>query len=170
MIHIGYLVNPADLHSPAPPRSADRTPGSGRGLPKTGIFQISAGDYRRFPSCSGQFGRSTVRLHAQPRLPGTEFLDAETGRQKPPPKCANAHRDQNPGIESPEMPAETPYWTSCRTRAVCGDWMVVCAVICEPVSAWNGGAQALSCYSAKQALEASKQALRNAISGIGSLR
>jgi hypothetical protein len=124
MIHIGYLVNPADLHSPAPPRSADRTPVSGRGLPKTGIFQISAGDYRRFPSCSGQFGRSTVRLHAQPRLPGTEFLDAETGRQKPPPKCANAHRDQNPGIESPEMPAETPYWTSCRKRAVCGDWMV----------------------------------------------
>jgi len=30
-------------------------------------------------------------------------------------------------------------------------------------------ARALSCYSAKQALEVSKQALRNAISGIGNL-
>src|ERR1700730_12563291 len=67
-------------------------------------------------------------LRAQPRPRGTEFLDAETGRQKPPPKCANAHRDQNPGIESPEMPAETPYLTSCWKRAVCGDWMVADAV------------------------------------------
>jgi hypothetical protein len=31
-------------------------------------------------------------------------------------------------------------------------------------------ARALSCYSAKQALEVSKQALRNAISGIGNLQ
>ena len=31
-------------------------PVSGRCLPKTGIFQISAGDYRRFRSRSGQFG------------------------------------------------------------------------------------------------------------------
>jgi hypothetical protein len=31
-------------------------PVSGRGLPKTGIFQISAGDYWRFRSRSGQFG------------------------------------------------------------------------------------------------------------------
>src|ERR1700682_1834678 len=30
-------------------------PVSGRCLPKTGIFQISAGDYRRFRSRSGQF-------------------------------------------------------------------------------------------------------------------
>jgi hypothetical protein len=37
------------------PRSADRTPVSGPGLPKTGIFQISAGDYRRFRSHSGRF-------------------------------------------------------------------------------------------------------------------
>jgi site-specific DNA recombinase len=28
-------------------------------------------------------------------------------RQKPPLKCANAHGDQNPGIEWPEIPAET---------------------------------------------------------------
>jgi hypothetical protein len=30
-------------------------PVSGRGLPKTGIFQISAGDYQRFRSHSGRF-------------------------------------------------------------------------------------------------------------------
>src|SRR6266478_519215 len=71
---------------------------------------------------------TAVRLRAQPRPPGTEFLDAETGCQKPPPKCANAHRDQNPGIEWPGIPAETPYLALYRKRAVCGDWMVVCAV------------------------------------------
>jgi len=32
-------------------------PVSGRGLPKTGIFQISAGDYQRFRSHSGRFRR-----------------------------------------------------------------------------------------------------------------
>ena len=35
------------------------------------------------------------------------------------------------------MPAETPYLTSCQKRAVCGDWMVVCAVRYEPVSIPN---------------------------------
>jgi hypothetical protein len=30
--------------------------------------------------------------------PGTDFLDAETGRQKPAPKCADGHRDRNPRI------------------------------------------------------------------------
>jgi hypothetical protein len=75
-----------------------------------------------------------VGLRAQSRLPGTEFLDAETKRQKSPLKCANAYRDQNPGSEWPEIPAETGYLASYRKRAVCKDWMVVCAVICEPVS------------------------------------
>jgi hypothetical protein len=60
----------------------------------------------------------------KPRLPGTEFLDAETGRQKSPLKCANAYRDQNPGSEWPEIPAETSYLASYRKRAVCKDWMV----------------------------------------------
>ena len=68
------------------------------------------------------------------RLPGTEFLDAETGRQKSPLKCVNAYRDQNPGIERPEIPVETPYSAAYRKRAVCEDWMVVCAVRYEPVS------------------------------------
>jgi hypothetical protein len=65
-----------------------------------------------------------VGLRAQSRLPGTEFLDAETKRQKSPRKCANACRDQNPRREGPEIPAETPYLASYRKREVCKDWMV----------------------------------------------
>ena len=62
------------------------------------------------------------------RSPGTEFLDAETGRQKSQPKNVNAGRDQNPGSEWPEIPAETSYLASYRKRAVCKDWMVADAV------------------------------------------
>ncbi len=88
-----------------------------------------------YSNAKGRFtGACAVGLHAQGWPPGTEFLDAETGRQKSPPKWVNAGRDQNPGCEWPEIPAERPYLASYRKRAVCGDWMVVCAVICEPVS------------------------------------
>jgi len=80
-------------------------------------------------------GASPVQLRVQARPPGTESLDAETKRQKSSFKRANARRDQNPGTEWPEIPAETRYSASCRKRAVCGDCMVVCAVVCEPVSA-----------------------------------
>jgi hypothetical protein len=45
-----------------------------------------------------------VGLRAQSRLPGTEFLDAETKRQKSPLKRANAYRDQNPGSEWRKSP------------------------------------------------------------------
>ena len=69
------------------------------------------------------------------RLPGTEFWDAETGRQKSSRKSVNPCRDQSPRSKRPEIPAETPYLASCRKRAVCGDWMVDCAVTREPVSA-----------------------------------
>src|ERR1700680_4188524 len=48
----GYLLNQKTAASATQCRS---NPVSGRGLPKTGIFQISAGDYRRFRSRSGQF-------------------------------------------------------------------------------------------------------------------
>jgi site-specific recombinase XerD len=47
-------------------------------------------------------------------------LDAETGCQKPPLKCANARRDQNPGSEWPEIPAERPYFASYQKCAVQG--------------------------------------------------
>ena len=80
---------------------------------------------------------SAAGLRAETRPPGTEFLDAETGCQKSPLKRTNAHRDKNPGMEWPEIRAETPYLASYRKRAVCGDWMVVCAVRYEPVSTSN---------------------------------
>jgi hypothetical protein len=35
---------------------------------------------------------------------------------------------------SAEIPAETPYLASYQNRAVCGDWMVVEAVLFKPVS------------------------------------
>ena len=75
-----------------------------------------------------------VQSRARSRPPGTEFLDAETKRQKPSTKGANSGRDQNPRTEWPEIPAETPYSASGRKRSVCEDWMVVCAVKYEPVS------------------------------------
>jgi len=46
-------------------------------------------------------------------------LDAETKRQKSSFKRANARRDQNPGNEWSEIPAETPYLALCRKHAVC---------------------------------------------------
>src|SRR6266850_4129198 len=76
--------------------------------------------------------RSNFALKA--RLLGTEFLDAETGRQKSSRKSPNACRDQSPGSKWPEIPEEAPYLASTRERVVCGDWMVVCAVGYEPVS------------------------------------
>jgi hypothetical protein len=50
---------------------------------------------------------SVAGFRAPTRPPGTEFLDAETRRQKSPPKWVSAHRDKNPGNEWPEIPAET---------------------------------------------------------------
>jgi hypothetical protein len=77
--------------------------------------------------------RSNFGLKA--RLLGTEFLDAETGRQKSSRKSPNACRDQSAGSKWPEIPAEAPYLASTRERVARGDWVVVCAVIYEPVSA-----------------------------------
>src|SRR5712664_4271989 len=54
--------------------------------------------------------RSNFALKA--RLPGTEFFDAETGRQKSSRKRANACRDQSLGSKWPEIPAEAPYLAS----------------------------------------------------------
>ena len=101
------------------------------------IPQLGAENDRFVGPKSRNCGAVRHNFALKARLPGTEFLDAETGCQKSSRKSVNACRDQNPGIESPEMPAETPYLTSCRKRAVCGDWMVVCAVRYEPVSDCN---------------------------------
>src|SRR5260370_2856541 len=80
------------------------------------------------------YGCKCGRISCRSRPPGTEFLDAETGRQKPPPKRLSAHRDQSPRSKWPEIPGETPYFASYRNRAVCGDWIVVCAVSYGPGS------------------------------------
>src|SRR5258706_13899426 len=74
-------------------------------------------------------------MQLAPNVPGTEFWDAETGRQKSSRKSVNPCRDQSPGSKRPEIPAEAPYLASTREAVVCGDWMVVCAVTREPVSA-----------------------------------
>ena len=87
-----------------------------------------------FPELLWRNARNTALDH---RHRETDFLDAETKRQKPSFKRANARRDQNPGNEWPKIPAETPYLALYRKPVVCGDWMVVWAVRYEPVSRQN---------------------------------
>ena len=80
-------------------------------------------------------------------------MDAETGRQKSPLKRTNAHRDKNPGMEWPEIRAETPNLASYRKRPLCGDWMVEVIghklathhPVIEPVSAAEPGNGNLRC-------------------------
>src|SRR4051812_14711288 len=47
---------------------------------------------------------------AQPRLPGTEFLDAETKRQKSSFKRANACRDQIQELSGQKSAQKRPIW------------------------------------------------------------
>jgi hypothetical protein len=86
-----------------------------------------------FSRCTTASASTAVQLRARPRPPGTEFLDAETKRQKSSFKRANARRDQNLGNEWPEIPAETHYLASYWKYPVCGDWMVGTTGI-EPVT------------------------------------
>src|ERR1700738_5448883 len=67
---------------------------------------------------------TSLGLRAQSRPPGTEFLDAETRRQKRSFKRANARRDQKPRIEWPEIPAETPLSSVVSESSVCKGWVV----------------------------------------------
>jgi hypothetical protein len=79
----------------------------------------------------------------EPGRPGTEYSDAETGRQNSPVKRLSSCRDKNPGNGWPEIPPETPYLASSRNGAVCGDWVVEVVglklgthhAVIEPVSA-----------------------------------
>ena len=66
-------------------------------------------------------------------LPGTEFLDAETGGQKSALETADVHRDGKSGDDTGEIPAETASLEADEMR-VWEDWMVVCAVKYELVS------------------------------------
>jgi hypothetical protein len=62
-------------------------------------------------------------------------LDAETGGQKLALETADVHRDRKSGDDTGEIPAETASLESPTKCAVWEDWMVVCAVRYEPVSA-----------------------------------
>ena len=129
-------INMGDVERSGPARLVDRVFGD------PGAMLHTLGHVRIFACCEfltlgSRRGRThakaqkpDLRAHVQSNFgargwpPGTEFLDAETARQKSLPKCAHVHRDQNPGIDWPKIPAETRYLASYRKRAVCGDWMV----------------------------------------------
>lgn len=83
---------------------------------------------------SGISGRTTVVFPAQWAVPGTEFLDAETEGQKSAQETANACRDRKAGTIPANILAETAYLEFAWKPVVRSDWMVVCAVRCEPVS------------------------------------
>src|ERR1700682_2156666 len=85
----------------------------------------SAGPRARITAAENpEYGFNSARTSFQSWPPGTELLDAETGRQKSSAKFVNAFREQNPRNEWSEIPAETRYLASCRKRGVCKDWMV----------------------------------------------
>jgi hypothetical protein len=107
----------------------------GRRLPQSRITAAPVQDPNYSGPKVGIAGAVRSNFALKARLLGTEFLDAETGRQKSSRKRANACRDQSPGSKWPEIPAEAPYLASTGERVVCGDWMVADAVGCEPVFA-----------------------------------
>src|SRR5258706_9672908 len=94
-------------------------------MARNGIF---ASQNPRFPS------RRTALLALEIQLPGTEFLDAETGGQKPALETADVRRDRKSSDDTAEIPAEAASLESPTKCAVWEDWMVVCAVRYEPVS------------------------------------
>jgi hypothetical protein len=117
------VPNPAytPAPAPAPERAPTKVPEKVPEKVISGIAEVTATSNgglnsklliwpRQTPTIPGSLlalavGCSAVQLCARPRPPGTEFLDAETKRQKSPFRRANDRRDQNPGIEWPEIPA-----------------------------------------------------------------
>ncbi len=83
--------------------SAIRRPNGAGSLRRSDLIRNSVSAPAQGPELrqrkNSESGFSRARLRAQPRPPGTEFLDAETKRQKPSFERANADRDQNPGNE-----------------------------------------------------------------------
>ena len=71
-------------------RSASIRNNCGTG-PKTKVPNYGSTNIRITGAVRSNFALKT-------RSPGTEFLDAETRRQKSQPKSVNAGRDQNPGM------------------------------------------------------------------------
>jgi hypothetical protein len=58
------------------------------------------------------------------QLPGTEFLEAETGGQKSALETADVHRDRKSSNDTGQIPAETASLESPTKCAVWEDWMV----------------------------------------------
>ena len=104
----------------APPSARRTLPQHREAVSRLGFLCLAAGPRPHLAAACRQrrVPYSQAMTGAQARPPGTEFLDAETGRQNRPLKCANVGRDQSPGIEWPKIPAETPYLASW--RKTCG--------------------------------------------------
>src|SRR6266436_4064775 len=81
---------------------------------------------------AGHDSRAPPGLEIQ--LPGTEFLDAETGAKKIHPRDRHVGRDRGTWKIGGKIPAETASFRSRTVFAVREDWVVVCAVRYEPVS------------------------------------
>src|SRR6266576_138375 len=67
-----------------------------------------------------KFHCGAIQLRVQPRPPGTEFLEAETKRQKSSSKRANARRDQNSLIEWHRNPLFDVVLETCGLRRLDG--------------------------------------------------
>ena len=76
--------------------------------------------------------RSNFVLKA--RLPGTEFLDAETERKKWPPNARTPTETKIQEVSGRKSRQKRPIWRCAGNTRFCKDWMVVCAVRYEPVS------------------------------------
>src|SRR5258705_12114528 len=75
------------------------------------------------------------RRLSEPLPPGTEFLDAETGGPKSTRETVFVGTRPGTLKIGGKIPAETASFRSTTVSAVREDWMVVCAVTREPVSA-----------------------------------
>jgi hypothetical protein len=95
---------------------------------RNGIF---ASQNPRFPS------RGTVLCHLKSRCQERIFWMQRPGAKNWPLETADVHRDRKSGDDTGEIPAETASLESPTKCAVWEDWMVVCAVRCEPVSIPN---------------------------------
>src|SRR5258707_14950091 len=156
----------------------------------------SAGPRSRISAVQTRNAAATAPgLRAQARPPGTEFLDAETGRQKSSTNARTPTETKIQELSTRKSAQKRPIWRRVGNAwfARTGWW---CAQSSEtglqannrefleisgqnrlPMSLWRWPRenlnvipvgytiiQAVSCYSAKQAVEAQEQAMRTAIS------
>jgi hypothetical protein len=66
-----------------------------------------------FASPDSEFpNRQNAFCRSEPVPPGTEFLDAETGRKKSPPETGNVRRDRKAGMKPSKIPPEAARFQS----------------------------------------------------------